>query len=118
MRLVDRAKDLIKSGGEWTSSVAIEVALMDHPRVIEAAVIGRLHPKWDERPVAYIVASDSGRGTSVAKIGTYLADRFPKWQLPDTIILVAELPRGTTDKIDKRALRRADQQHQSRRGSA
>jgi 3-(methylthio)propionyl---CoA ligase len=117
IRLVDRAKDLIKSGGEWISSVALECALMDHPGVLEAAVIGRPHPKWDERPVAYIVVAHGGGHIATTEIAAHLAARFPKWQLPDSIIVLPELPKGATGKIDKRMLRSADQQRRQSQGS-
>ena len=118
VRLVDRAKDLVKSGGEWISSVMLEAALMDHPTVLEAAVIARPHPKWDERPVAYVV-STAGADVNTADLILHLSSRFAKWQLPDCIISVAQLPKGATGKIDKRALRELDRrQHMAQEEGA
>ena len=84
MKLVDRSKDLIKSGGEWISSVDLENALMGHPAVKEAAVIGVPHPKWQERPLAVVVLNE-GAKAEPAELREFLAAKFAKWQLPDAI---------------------------------
>lgn len=104
MRLVDRQKDLVKSGGEWISSVELENALCDHPAVREAAVIGIPHPTWVERPLALVVLRD-GHSTTAADLQEHLGARMPRWMLPDRIEFEAELPRTPVGKLDKKALR-------------
>jgi len=104
MQITDRTKDLVKSGGEWISSVALENALMGHPDVAEAAVIAVPHPKWTERPIAVVVARQ-GRTLDDTALTTYLADRFEKWWLPDGFEHRDEIPRGATGKFLKRKLR-------------
>jgi fatty-acyl-CoA synthase len=104
--LVDRAKDVIKSGGEWVSSVDLENAIMGHPGVAEAAVIGLSHPAWQERPVAYVVARPQHRDTLTDDvIRTYLSTRVAKWWLPDEVRFVDEVPKTSVGKFDKKALR-------------
>ncbi len=105
MRLVDRKKDLVKSGGEWISSVDMENALCDHPSVAEAAVIAVADPRWGERPLA-IVALHPGRSTDAAGIRAHLLERYPKWMVPEHIEFVPQLPRTGVGKLDKLALRR------------
>ena len=100
----DRAKDLVKSGGEWISSVALEGALLSHPEVSEAVVIALPHAKWDERPVAVIVPR-AGRTPTLDSVRAHLAPRFAKWWLPDDVILVDSLPRSGTGKYLKNVLR-------------
>ena len=102
--LQDRSKDLVKSGGEWISSVALENALMDHPAVLEAAVIAIPHPKWLERPLAVIVLRQ-GYHVSEEELLAHLAPRFAKWWLPDAIEFVEQIPLTPTGKFLKRALR-------------
>jgi fatty-acyl-CoA synthase len=104
VELRDRAKDLIKSGGEWISSVALENALMGHPSVAEAAVVAIPDPRWDERPLAVIVVKP-GRQVDGAALGVHLAPCFPKWWIPDRYEFVEEIPRTSTGKFLKRALR-------------
>jgi fatty-acyl-CoA synthase len=104
IKIVDRSKDLIKSGGEWISSVDLENALMCHPGVREAAVIGVPHPKWQERPFAVVVAKD-GMQPSLDELRTFLAERFAKWQLPDAFVFVKEIPRTSVGKFLKLKLR-------------
>ncbi|MGH9497674.1 MAG: long-chain fatty acid--CoA ligase [Terriglobales bacterium] len=104
LKIADRTKDLIKSGGEWISSMDIENALVAHPAVREAAVIAVPHPKWLERPVAVIVARE-GASPSPGELREFLADRFAKWQLPDGFIFVDELPHTSTGKLLKTELR-------------
>jgi fatty-acyl-CoA synthase len=103
LRIVDRTKDLIKSGGEWISSVDLENAIVGHPGVCEAAVIAVPHPKWDERPVAVIVAAEPK--PTPEELNEFLAKRFAKWQLPDAYIFVEQLPHTSTGKLLKSALR-------------
>ena len=104
IKLVDRSKDLIKSGGEWISSVDIENALMGHPSVKEAAVIGAPHPKWQERPLAVVVLKEGAEADS-AELRNFLAAKFAKWQLPDAFVFVDEIPRTSVGKFRKMALR-------------
>jgi fatty-acyl-CoA synthase len=106
--LVDRVKDVIKSGGEWVSSVDLENAIMGHPGVAEAAVIGLPHPKWQERPVAYVVAR-AGHADRLweTDIREYLSTRVARWWLPDEVRFVSELPKTSVGKFDKKALRAA-----------
>jgi fatty-acyl-CoA synthase len=104
MTIVDRGKDLIKSGGEWISSVDLENALMAHPRVREAAVIGVPHPKWQERPLAVVVLKD-GAQVKAEELRLFLACKFAKWQLPDAFVFAAEIPRTSVGKFLKINLR-------------
>ncbi|GAA1200201.1 long-chain-fatty-acid--CoA ligase [Prauserella alba] len=101
VRLVDRTKDLVKSGGEWISSVALENHLLAHPAVREAAVIAVPDPKWDERPMAVVAAGD----VDAARLRDFLADRVPRWQVPDRFEFVAEVPKTSVGKLDKKRLR-------------
>ena len=102
--IVDRIKDLVKSGGEWISSVALENALVSHPAVLEAGVIGRPDPKWGERPVAFL-ALKAGMTVSPEELRALLAGRYPKWWIPDEFHFVAALPKTSTGKISKLKLR-------------
>jgi fatty-acyl-CoA synthase len=104
VEIKDRAKDVIKSGGEWISSVELENALMGHPAVREAAVIAVPDEKWGERPLAVVVAKDGSTVTS-AELRELLAPRFPKWWLPDRYELVDEIPKTSVGKFRKSALR-------------
>jgi fatty-acyl-CoA synthase len=104
MRIVDRSKDMIKSGGEWISSVDLENALMNHPAVSEAAVIGVPHPKWQERPLAVVVAK-KGADVKVEDLRSFLEDKFAKWQIPDAFIFASEIPRTSVGKFLKTKLR-------------
>jgi fatty-acyl-CoA synthase len=104
IELCDRAKDLIKSGGEWISSVALENALMGFPAIAEAAVIAVPHPKWGERPVACIVVR-AGETVTADELRVYLAASFAKWMLPDDFQVVDVIPRTSTGKFLKSALR-------------
>jgi len=104
IKIADRTKDLIKSGGEWISSVDLENALMGHPAVREAAVIALPHPKWQERPLAAVVLKEGRRATQ-EELREHLAARFSRWQLPDAIVFVAEIPRTSVGKFQKSRLR-------------
>jgi fatty-acyl-CoA synthase len=104
MKLTDRAKDLIKSGGEWISSVDLENALMGHPSVKEAAVIAVPHPRWDERPLAVVVLKE-GAHAEPAALTAHLAPRFAKWWLPDGYAFVPEIPKTSAGKFQKLKLR-------------
>jgi fatty-acyl-CoA synthase len=104
VRLVDRTKDLIRSGGEWISSVQLEHALMDHPDVAEAVVVAVPDPRWQERPCACVVLREGAR-TSPEQLLQPLVSRFPKWWIPDDVVLMEAIPRTSTGKFDKKALR-------------
>jgi fatty-acyl-CoA synthase len=104
MKISDRTKDLIKSGGEWISSVDLENAIMGHPAVQEAAVIAVPHPKWSERPLAVIVLRP-GAQAAAADIKTHLATQFVKWMVPDAYVFVDAIPRTSTGKFLKTRLR-------------
>ncbi|QIT57012.1 long-chain-fatty-acid--CoA ligase [Aquisalimonas sp. 2447] len=104
MEIVDRTKDVIKSGGEWISSIDLENAAVGHPEIAEAAVIAARHPKWDERPLLVCVRE---QGSSVDKDGVleYLGHHVAKWWLPDDVVFVEELPHSATGKLQKAKLR-------------
>jgi fatty-acyl-CoA synthase len=104
IQVQDRSKDLIKSGGEWISSVALECALMGHPAVAEAAVFAVTHPKWDERPVAAVVLKP-GQTASAADLKAFLAPSFAKFWLPDAFEFIDAIPRTSAGKFKKSALR-------------
>jgi fatty-acyl-CoA synthase len=104
VKITDRVKDLIKSGGEWISSVDLENALVAHEAVKEAAVIAVPHPKWAERPLAVIVLKD-GRQVTDSELCAFLSQRFAKWQMPDAFVFVDELPHTSTGKLLKSKLR-------------
>ncbi|MGB8327791.1 MAG: long-chain-fatty-acid--CoA ligase [Steroidobacteraceae bacterium] len=104
MQITDRAKDVIKSGGEWISSIEIENLVMSHPQVLIAAVIGVPHPKWDERPLLFVkLKPDSG--ATATDIQGFLSGMIAKWWMPDEVRLVDDIPLGATGKIDKKRLR-------------
>jgi fatty-acyl-CoA synthase len=106
-QLVDRTKDLVKSGGEWISSVELESLLMGHPKVAEACVIGVPHPNWGERPLAYVVVkADVAGQVSEEELIEYLRPRVAKWWLPDRVIFVAAIPHTGVGKFDKKLIRR------------
>ncbi len=106
MQITDRAKDVIKSGGEWISSIDIENLAVGHPEVAEAAVIGIAHPKWDERPLLVIVPKE-GAQPKVEDVLEFLKPRIAKWWMPDDMQLVSEIPHTATGKINKLKLREA-----------
>ncbi|MCS1351806.1 long-chain fatty acid--CoA ligase [Mechercharimyces sp. CAU 1602] len=104
INIVDRTKDLIKSGGEWISSVALENTLMGHPDIAEAAAIGVPHPKWQERPLVVAVPAE-GKKPTVEELNDYLSTKFESWMIPDAYVFVDEIPRSSAGKFLKRALR-------------
>jgi fatty-acyl-CoA synthase len=110
LQLVDRAKDVIKSGGEWISSIDLENAAMGHPAVAEAAIVGVPHPKWQERPLLLVVARP-GQTVSKAELLDHLSTRVAKWWLPDDVVFVAELPHTATGKLLKTRLREQYRDH-------
>lgn len=104
--IVDRSKDLIKSGGEWISSVDLENAIMAHPAVAEAAVIAVPHPKWVERPLACVVLKPAYRGqVDEAALLAFLAGKVARWWLPDRVVFIDEIPKTSVGKFSKRRLR-------------
>jgi fatty-acyl-CoA synthase len=111
MQITDRAKDVIKSGGEWISSIEIENLAVGHPDVAEAAVIGVAHPKWDERPLLVVVPKPGKTPTKDSLIA-HLQGRIAKWWLPDDVVLVEEIPHTATGKIQKMALRQRFRDYQ------
>ncbi|MBL8378100.1 MAG: long-chain-fatty-acid--CoA ligase [Burkholderiales bacterium] len=104
IRIADRTKDLVKSGGEWISSVDLENALMAHPAIAEAAVIAVPHPRWTERPLACVVFRQ-GRSATPAELNAHLAPGLAKWQLPDAYVVLPAIPRTSTGKFWKMKLR-------------
>jgi fatty-acyl-CoA synthase len=104
LQLVDRSKDLVKSGGEWISSVDLENMLMGHPAIREAAVIGVPHEKWVERPVA-VVALRDGQTVDEASVKAWIGERVAKWMIPDRVMFVDAIPRTGVGKFLKRELR-------------
>jgi fatty-acyl-CoA synthase len=110
LQLVDRAKDVIKSGGEWISSIDVELCANSHPGVAESAVIGVAHPKWQERPLMLVVRR-AGPQVSAEDLTSHLSARLAKWWLPDEILFVDELPHTATGKILKTKLREQYKNH-------
>jgi len=104
MQITDRAKDVIKSGGEWISSIDLENLAVGHPKVAEAAVIGIAHPKWDERPLLIVVLKE-GETATKEEILHYMDGKIAKWWMPDDVAFVNEIPHTATGKIQKLALR-------------
>jgi acyl-CoA synthetase (AMP-forming)/AMP-acid ligase II len=104
VQLTDRTKDVIKSGGEWISSVELENAAIGHPAVAEAAAIGIPHPKWDERPILVVVRK-SGSEVSGEELRGFLRERVAKWWVPEAVEFVDDIPHTGTGKISKKDLR-------------
>jgi fatty-acyl-CoA synthase len=104
LHIVDRAKDIVKSGGEWISSQHLEEAAVSHPALREAAVIPVPHALWQERPLLVLVREPGSELTADA-VRDHLRRLVPKWWLPESIVFVAELPHGPTGKLDKQMLR-------------
>lgn len=114
IKLVDRTKDLIKSGGEWISSVDLENAIMGHPDIAEAAVIGMAHPNWGERPVAFVVVT-AGAELGQDALIEWLTPQVAKWWLPDEVIFIDEVPKTSVGKFSKKTLREQFADHVARR---
>jgi fatty-acyl-CoA synthase len=110
VQITDRSKDMIKSGGEWISSIELENLAVAHPDVAEAAVIGVRHPKWDERPLLVVVARE-GRTLDPAALLAFMAGKVAKWWLPDDVQVVDELPHTATGKLNKVKLREQFRTH-------
>jgi fatty-acyl-CoA synthase len=104
MQITDRAKDVIKSGGEWISSIELENLAAGHPKVEAAAVIGIPHPRWDERPLLLAKLRVGEEATREEILG-FLEGKVARWWMPDDVRFVAEIPLGSTGKIDKKRLR-------------
>ncbi|MDR7230988.1 fatty-acyl-CoA synthase [Caulobacter sp. BE264] len=105
MQITDRAKDVVKSGGEWISTIEIENIAVGHPKVALAAVVGQPHPKWDERPVLLVKLKDGETATPQEFID-YLQGKIAKWWMPDDVLIVDDIPLGATGKIDKKLIRK------------
>ena len=105
MRITDRSKDIIKSGGEWISSIDLENAAVGHPEIVEAAALGVTHPKWDERPILVVVTKENSN-ISKEQIFKFMESYVAKWQIPDDIIFVDQIPHTATGKISKIDLRK------------
>jgi fatty-acyl-CoA synthase len=104
LTITDRSKDMIKSGGEWISSIELENIAMGHPGVVEAAAIGVPHPRWDERPLLVVVKRPDADLTGEALLSFY-DGKVAKWARPDAVVFVDELPHTATGKLSKRTLR-------------
>ena len=104
MQIVDRTKDVIKSGGEWISSVDLENAIIGHPDVLEAAVIGVPDEKWSERPLACVVVKEGAELTPQG-LSEYLQDQVAKWWIPERWSFIDEVPKTSVGKYDKKVLR-------------
>ncbi len=117
LRIVDRMKDVIKSGGEWISTVDLENTIMAHPKVAEAAVVGVEHPKWQERPLACIVVKP-GQSVSKEEILDHLKGKFAAWWMPDDVVLIDEVPKTSVGKFDKKVLRERFAAYLKQKGAA
>ncbi|WP_247003499.1 long-chain fatty acid--CoA ligase [Halosolutus gelatinilyticus] len=108
IQIVDRAKDVIKSGGEWISTVELENAIMAHDAVAEATVVGVPHEKWQERPAAFVVPAEDvpdDEDAFLAELNDFLSEDYPDWWTPDTVVYIDEVPKTATGKFDKKTLR-------------
>jgi fatty-acyl-CoA synthase len=117
VQITDRAKDVIKSGGEWISSIDLENIAVGHPKVREAAVIGAFHSKWQERPLLVVVA-EAGDPPTAAEILAFLQDKVARWWIPDEVVFVDELPHTATGKLQKSRLREQFRAHRFSTDSA
>jgi fatty-acyl-CoA synthase len=109
VQLVDRTKDMVKSGGEWISSVDLENAIMGHPKVAEAAVIAVAHPKWTERPLACVVPKDPS--LTKEEVRNFLKGKVADWWLPDDVVFIEAVPKTSVGKFDKKVLRERFHDH-------
>jgi len=103
LKVTDRIKDVIKSGGEWISSIDMENLLMGHPAVRDAAVVGIPHAKWQERPLALVVLKPGQQATQ-EQLQQHLTSAFTKWQLPDQVLFVEAIPKTSVGKLDKKRM--------------
>jgi fatty-acyl-CoA synthase len=111
MHITDRSKDVIKSGGEWISSIDLENVAMSHPAVLEAAVVAAKHPKWDERPLL-VVVKKPGASVEREELLKYYEGKVAKWWIPDDVVFVPELPHTATGKLLKTKIREQLKGHQ------
>ena len=112
LRIADRTKDLVKSGGEWISSVELEGHIVAHPGVLEAAVVAIPHPRWAERPLACVVARPEAKASlTAAEIIEFIRPRVAKWWLPDDVLFLDALPKTSVGKLDKKVLRERFKDH-------
>ena len=105
LQITDRSKDVIKSGGEWISSIELENIAIGHPGVLEAAVIGVRHPKWNERPLLVVVQASRRRASTRDEMLKFYEGKIAKWSTPDDVVFVDELPHTATGKLSKKLLR-------------
>ena len=117
LQIIDRSKDVIKSGGEWISSIDVENAALSHPGVQEAAVIGVSHPKWQERPLLLVVRA-AGSTVMPRELIDFLGAHVARWWLPDEVVFVESLPHTATGKLLKTQLREQYRDFQLSAGSA
>jgi fatty-acyl-CoA synthase len=110
IQITDRSKDVIKSGGEWISSIDLENIAVAHPAVQEAAVIGIRHPKWDERPIV-VVVKKAGQEVSRDELLKFYEGKIAKWWMPEDVVFVPELPHTATGKLSKLTLRQRMQDY-------
>jgi fatty-acyl-CoA synthase len=110
LQITDRSKDVIKSGGEWIGSIELENVAIGHPGVIEAAVIGVFHPKWNERPLLLVVKKQGASLTRDEMLKFY-EGKIAKWSTPDDVVFVDELPHTATGKLSKKVLRESYKNH-------
>lgn len=110
MQITDRTKDIIKSGGEWISSIELENTAVEHPDILMAAAVGLPHPKWDERPLL-VFSRQAGSTLTGAEALAFLASRLPKWWVPEDAVIADNLPLTATGKVDKKSLRQAHAEH-------
>jgi fatty-acyl-CoA synthase len=110
MEITDRTKDIVKSGGEWISSIQLENIAVGHPDVAEAAIVAARHPKWDERPLLVLTAKP-GRTIDPASVLALYPGQVAKWWIPDEVVVVDELPHTATGKLNKLALRQRFRDH-------
>ena len=116
IQIGDRVKDMVKSGGEWISSVDLETALIAHPGILEAAVIAIPHPTWQERPLACVVPNADYRDSlGKGEVLDFIRSRFASWWIPDDVVFIDEIPKTSVGKFDKKVLRERYQDHQAAR---
>ena len=111
LQIQDRTKDLIKSGGEWISSIDLENIAMAHPKVANCAVIAVAHPKWEERPLLVVVPREAGDPPTLSEVHEMMLEHVAKWQLPDDMVVVEDLPMTATGKVSKLTLRKRFAEH-------
>ena len=105
LKITDRIKDVIKSGGEWISSIDMENEILSFPGILEACVVGVAHPKWEERPLALVVLREGFKSVKKEEIQEHLSKKFAKWQLPDEILFVTSIPKTSVGKLNKKKIR-------------